>query len=40
MSELTLRGIRKSFSGTRVLHDVDLDVADGEFVEALGESRK
>jgi multiple sugar transport system ATP-binding protein len=38
MSGLTLRGIRKSFSGTRVLHDVDLDVADGEFVVLVGPS--
>jgi multiple sugar transport system ATP-binding protein len=38
MSSLTLRGIQKSFSGTRVLHGIDLDVADGEFIVFVGPS--
>ncbi|HEX6361959.1 MAG TPA: ABC transporter ATP-binding protein [Albitalea sp.] len=38
MSSLALRGLRKSFSGTPVLHDIDLDVADGEFVVLVGPS--
>jgi multiple sugar transport system ATP-binding protein len=38
MSGLTLRGIRKSFGSTVVLHGVDLDVADGEFVVLVGPS--
>jgi len=38
MSGLSLRGIQKSFSGTHVLHAVDLDVADGEFVVLVGPS--
>ena len=38
MSGLSLRGIQKSFSGTHVLHDVNLDVADGEFVVLVGPS--
>ena len=38
MSSLTLRGIQKSFSGTPVLHGIDLDVRDGEFVVFVGPS--
>ena len=38
MSSLTLRGIRKSFAGTPVLHGIDLDVCDGEFVVFVGPS--
>ena len=38
MSSLTLRGIRKSFSGTPVLHGIDLEVRDGEFVVFVGPS--
>ena len=38
MSSLTLRGIRKSFSGTSVLHGIDLEVRDGEFVVFVGPS--
>ena len=38
MSSLSLRGIRKTFSQTTVLHGIDLDVGDGEFVVFVGPS--
>ena len=38
MSALTLRGVRKEFHGNPILHGIDLDVADGEFVVLVGPS--
>ncbi|CDX38127.1 sn-glycerol-3-phosphate import ATP-binding protein UgpC [Mesorhizobium sp. ORS 3359] len=38
MSGITIRNIRKSFGATRVLHDVSLSIADGEFLTLLGPS--
>ncbi|WP_223477365.1 ABC transporter ATP-binding protein [Oricola indica] len=38
MAEVELRGIRKSFSGTEILHDVNVDIPDGEFVALVGPS--
>ena len=38
MAELKLRGINKSFGAVKVIHDVDLDVRDGEFVVFVGPS--
>ena len=38
MSSLRLRGIRKTFGSTTVLHGIDLDVGDGEFVVLVGPS--
>ncbi len=38
MAELKLRGINKSFGAVKVIHDVDLDVNDGEFVVFVGPS--
>ncbi len=38
MSSLVLRGIRKSFASTPVLHGIDLEVGDGEFVVFVGPS--
>ena len=38
MAGLRLCGIAKSFSRTAVLHGIDLDVADGEFVVVVGPS--
>ena len=38
MGELTLSGVSKSFGAQQVLHEVDLSVADGEFVVIVGPS--
>ncbi len=38
MAELRLSGVAKSFGRTPVLHGIDLDVADGEFVVVVGPS--
>ena len=38
MSSLTLRGVRKEFHGQPILHAIDLEVADGEFVVLVGPS--
>src|SRR5882757_1386726 len=38
MAELNLRGISKTFGATPVLHDIDLDIADGEFLTLVGPS--
>ncbi|KUM26965.1 glycerol-3-phosphate ABC transporter ATP-binding protein [Mesorhizobium loti] len=38
MSGITIRNIGKSFGATRVLHDVSLSIADGEFLTLLGPS--
>src|SRR5689334_14996447 len=38
MANLTLKGIRKSFNGSTILHGIDLDIADGEFVVFVGPS--
>ncbi|MEM7597026.1 MAG: ABC transporter ATP-binding protein [Pseudomonadota bacterium] len=38
MAQLELRHIKKSFGDTAVLHDISLDVADGEFVSLVGQS--
>jgi lactose/L-arabinose transport system ATP-binding protein len=38
MAELKLRGINKSFGAVKVIHDVDLDIGDGEFVVFVGPS--
>ncbi|MDX8529087.1 ABC transporter ATP-binding protein [Mesorhizobium sp. MSK_1335] len=38
MSGITITNIRKSFGATRVLHDVSLSIADGEFLTLLGPS--
>ena len=38
MVGVTLRGIRKNFGSTPVLHGVDLDIEDGEFVILVGPS--
>lgn len=38
MSEVVLRGIRKSFGKTEILHSIDLDIKDGEFVVFVGPS--
>jgi putative spermidine/putrescine transport system ATP-binding protein len=38
MSQLILKGVRKSFGKTVAVHDFDLEVAQGEFVALLGPS--
>jgi multiple sugar transport system ATP-binding protein/alpha-glucoside transport system ATP-binding protein len=38
MAGLTLRGVRKSYGTTEVMHGVDLDIEDGEFVVFVGPS--
>lgn len=38
MAGLTLRDVRKSYGATAVMHGVDLDIEDGEFVVLVGPS--
>ncbi len=38
MASIEVRGVDKAFGPTRVLHDVNLEVADGEFVVLVGPS--
>ena len=38
MAEIALRGVRKCYGKTEVVHGVDLDIAHGEFVVILGPS--
>ncbi len=38
MSEVTVRDLRKSFGATEVIHGVDVDIPDGEFVVLVGPS--
>jgi lactose/L-arabinose transport system ATP-binding protein len=38
MAELQLRGVNKSFGAVPVIHNVDLDIQDGEFVVFVGPS--
>ncbi|HVM82754.1 MAG TPA: sn-glycerol-3-phosphate ABC transporter ATP-binding protein UgpC [Candidatus Binatia bacterium] len=38
MAQVTIRGVKKTFGQTDVIHGVDLDIADGEFVVLVGPS--
>ncbi len=38
MASIEMRGVDKSFGATQVLHDVNLEVADGEFLVLVGPS--
>src|SRR5438477_2244806 len=38
MSAVSLRGVRKSFGSTEVVHGVDISIADGEFCVLVGPS--
>ena len=38
MADLKLSGIRKSFGATTILHGIDLDIRDGEFIVFVGPS--
>ena len=38
MSRITLTGVSRSFGQVQVLHDIDLDIRDGELVVFVGPS--
>ena len=38
MGSISIHGVRKSFGPVHVLHNVDLDIADGEFIVLVGPS--
>jgi multiple sugar transport system ATP-binding protein len=38
MAEVTIRDLRKAYGGTEVLHGLDIDIHDGEFVVLVGPS--
>ncbi|MGV3548373.1 ABC transporter ATP-binding protein [Rhizobium sp.] len=38
MGSISINGVRKSFGPVHVLHNVDLDIADGEFIVLVGPS--
>ena len=38
MAEVTIRGLRKSYDAVEVVHGLDIDIADGEFVVLVGPS--
>ena len=38
MAEIALRGVRKSYGSTEVIHGVDIEVADGELIVIVGPS--
>jgi sn-glycerol 3-phosphate transport system ATP-binding protein len=38
MADITIRGLRKRFGRTEIVHGIDLDIRDGEFVVILGPS--
>src|SRR6516162_2160116 len=38
MANLQVRGVHKRFGATPILHGVDIDVADGEFLTLVGPS--
>ena len=38
MATVSVRGVRKAFGSTEILHGVDVDVEDGEFVILVGPS--
>ena len=38
MASVTIRGVRKNFGSTTVLHGVDVDISDGEFCVLVGPS--
>ena len=38
MAEVWIRGVRKSFGNVEVIHGVDVDISDGEFVVLVGPS--
>jgi sn-glycerol 3-phosphate transport system ATP-binding protein len=38
MASITIRGVKKTYAKSQVVHGVDLDIASGEFVVILGPS--
>src|SRR6266853_309815 len=38
MASVAIRGVRKAFGPVHVIHDVNVDIADGEFVVLVGPS--
>ena len=38
MASVAIRGVRKAFGATNVIHGVDVAIADGEFVVLVGPS--
>ena len=38
MADITIRGLRKSYGSSEIVHGIDLDIRDGEFVVVLGPS--
>jgi sn-glycerol 3-phosphate transport system ATP-binding protein len=38
VSDITIRGLRKSYGGVEIVHAIDLDVRNGEFLVVLGPS--
>jgi len=38
MASVSLRGLQKSFGAVSVIHDIDLDIADGSFIALVGPS--
>ena len=38
MAPVTLKSVTKSYGATHVLHGIDIDIADGEFVVLVGPS--
>ena len=38
MAEVSVRQLRKSYGDTPVIHGIDVDIADGEFVVLVGPS--
>ncbi|TAG13717.1 MAG: ATP-binding cassette domain-containing protein, partial [Rhodobacterales bacterium] len=38
MAEVTIRELKKFYGGVQVVHGLDLDIADGEFVVLVGPS--
>src|SRR5262245_31569912 len=38
MASVSLRGVRKSYDGAEVIHGVDCEIRDGEFIVVLGPS--
>ncbi len=38
MAQVTIRGLKKSYGATQVIHGVDLDIEDGQFVVLVGPS--